>query len=273
MTDVRFVKMQGNGNDFVIIDEFKKIKIKERRNFAIQACDRRFGIGADGVLFISKSSAADIKMELFQPDGSEAEMCGNGIRCLVTYAINSGYIPRGKVTVETKAGVLGVKAKTGSVVVDMGVPKFARCDIPAKGAEGHFIESMCGHVVSAVNTGVPHAVIFVDDLDIDILDVAPKIRFDPIFPQGTNVDFVKVDGNTLLVRTYERGVEFETLSCGTGAVASAVVANQMGLVGSVVKVKTRGGALKIILKDGRVFMEGPAEMVFKGIYQISAHKR
>ena len=271
MTDVRFVKMQGNGNDFVIIDEFKKTKIKERRNFAIQASDRRFGIGADGVLFLSKSNVADIKMELFQPDGSEAEMCGNGIRCLVTYAINSGYIPRGKVTVETKAGVLGVKAKKGSVVVDMGVPKFARCDIPAKGAEGHFIESMCGHVVSAVNTGVPHAVIFVDDLDIDILDVAPKIRFDPIFPHGTNVNFVKVDGNTLLVRTYERGVEFETLSCGTGAVASAVVANQMGLVGSIVKVKTRGGALKIILKDGRVFLEGPAEMVFKGVYQISAH--
>ena len=271
MTEVRFVKMQGNGNDFIIIDEFKKITVKEKRNFAIQACDRRFGIGADGVLFLLKSSVADVKMELFQPDGSEAEMCGNGVRCLVTYAINSGYIPRGKVTIETKAGVLEVKAKKGSVVVDMGEPKFARRDIPAKGAESHFIESMYGHVVSAVNVGVPHAVIFVGDLDIDILDVAPKIRFDPVFPHGANVDFVKVEGNTLLVRTYERGVEFETLSCGTGAVASAVVANQIGLVGSVVNVKTRGGALKITLKDGRAFMEGPATTVFNGIYYVSTH--
>jgi diaminopimelate epimerase len=271
MKEVRFVKMQGNGNDFIIIDEFKKITIKEKRNFAMHACDRRFGIGADGVLFLLKSSVADVKMELFQPDGSEAEMCGNGVRCLVTYAVNSGYIPRGKVTIETKAGVLEVKAKKGSVVVDMGEPKFARRDIPAKGAESHFIENMYGHVVSAVNVGVPHAVIFVDDLDIDLLDVAPKIRFDPVFPHGANVDFVKVDGNTLLVRTYERGVEFETLSCGTGAVASAVVANQIGLVGSVVNVKTRGGALKIALKDGRAFMEGPAKTVFKGMYYMSTH--
>ncbi len=263
--------MQGTGNDFIIIDEFKKIAIKERPNFAVKACDRRFGIGADGVLFLSKSSVADVKMDLFQPDGSEAEMCGNGIRCLVTYAINSGYVPHGKVTVETKAGVLEVKAKKESVVVDMGEPKFARCDIPAEGAEDHFIESMYGHVVSAVNTGVPHAVIFVDDLDIDILDVAPKIRFDPVFPDGANVNFIKVDGNILFVRTYERGVESETLSCGTGAVASAAVANQMGLVGAAVTVKTRGGALKITLKNGHAFMEGPADTVFKGTYYASTH--
>lgn len=263
--------MQGTGNDFIIIDEFKKIAIKERPNFAVKACDRHFGIGADGVLFLSKSSLADVKMALFQPDGSEAEMCGNGIRCLVTYAINSGYVRHGKVTVETKVGVLEVKAKKESVVVDMGEPKFSRRDIPAEGAGNNFIESMYGHVVSAVNTGVPHAVIFVEDLDIDILDVAPKIRYDPIFPDGANVNFFKADGNTLFVRTYERGVESETLSCGTGAVASAAVANQMGLVGAAVTVKTRGGALKITLKGGHAFMEGSADTVFKGTYYASPH--
>jgi diaminopimelate epimerase len=127
---------------------------------------------------------------------------------------------------------------------------------------------MHGVVVSAVNTGVPHAVVFDDIANDDIADLAAKIRFDPIFPHGANVDFVKIDGNTLFVRTYERGVEHETLSCGTGAVAAAAVANQMGLIGTRVTVNTLGGSLKISLKKHGAFMEGPAEMVYKGTYLL-----
>jgi diaminopimelate epimerase len=266
MRTIEFVKMHGNGNDFIIIDEAAQRVIKNRSNFAIGTCDRRFGIGADGVLFLSRPAGADLGMRLFQPDGSEAEMCGNGIRCLVRYAIDAGYVKRGKVAVKTKAGVREVTAKKSSVIVDMGKPQFSRALIPALGAGDQFVENMHGVVVSAVNTGVPHAVVFNDQNDIDVHDLAVKIRFDPVFPQGANVDFVKVDGNTLVVRTYERGVECETLSCGTGAVAAAAVANQMGLIGTRITVKTLGGSLKVTLGKDRALMEGPAELVYKGVY-------
>lgn len=266
MRAIEFVKMHGNGNDFVIIDETEKETIRNKSSFAINTCDRRFGIGADGILFVSRPVGADLGMRLLQPDGSEAEMCGNGIRCLVMYAVDAGYVKRGSVTVKTKAGVREVTAKKSSVIVDMGKPRFGRSVIPALGTGSQFVENMHGVVVSAVNTGVPHAVIFDDQADVDVHDLAVKIRFDPVFPQGANVDFVKVDGNTLIVRTYERGVERETLSCGTGAVAAAAVANQMGLIGTRVTVKTLGGSLKVTLRKDRALMEGPAETVYKGIY-------
>jgi diaminopimelate epimerase len=193
-------------------------------------------------------------------------MCGNGIRCLVLYAVDAGYVKRGTITVKTKAGVRKVTAKKTSVIVDMGKPQFVRAAIPARGTGDVFVENMHGVVVSAVNTGVPHAVVFDDVADDAIADLAVKIRFDPIFPNGTNVDFVRIDGNTLFVRTYERGVEHETLSCGTGAVAAAAVANQMGLIGTKVAVNTLGGSLKISLKKDGAFMEGPAELVYTGTY-------
>jgi len=268
MKTIPFVKMHGNGNDFIIVDESKDGSVKSKSSFAAKACDRRFGIGADGVLFLSRPSATDLGMRLFQPDGSEAEMCGNGIRCLALYAVDAGYVRRGTVTVKTKARVRKVTTKKTSVIVDMGKPQFARSAIPARGTGDVFVENMHGVVVSAVNTGVPHAVVFDYVADNDIADLAAKIRFDPIFPHGANVDFVKIDGNTLFVRTYERGVEHETLSCGTGAVAAAAVANQMGLIGTRVTVNTLGGSLKISLKKDGAFMEGPAELVYKGTYLL-----
>ncbi len=266
MRAIPFVKMHGNGNDFVIIDEHDEVVVKRKSSFATEACDRRFGIGADGVLFVSRANDADLRMRLFQPDGSEAEMCGNGIRCLVMYAIDAGYIKRGNVVVRTKAGKRTITARKNSVIVDMGRPLFARQAIPARGAGDEFVENMYGVVVSAVNTGVPHAIIFDDKFESEFEELAPKIRFDPVFPQGVNVSFVRVDGNTLFIRTYERGIERETLSCGTGAVAAAAVANQMGLIGRRATVSTLGGSLLITLRDGRAFMEGPAETVYKGTY-------
>ncbi len=265
--------MHGNGNDFIIVDEYDDVVVKRKSPFAIKACDRRFGIGADGVLFVSRSDDADLKMRLFQPDGSEAEMCGNGIRCLVTYAIDAGYVKRGNVVVRTKAGRRKVIARKKSVIVDMGEPLFARHAIPAQGAGDEFVENMYGVVVSAVNTGVPHAIVFDDKFEDEFEELAPKIRYHPVFPQGVNVSFVRVDGNTLFIRTYERGIECETLSCGTGAVAAAAVANQMGLIGTRALVNTWGGSLLITLREGHAFMEGPAETVYKGTYFFKGVKR
>ncbi|MDO9518094.1 MAG: diaminopimelate epimerase [Methanosarcinaceae archaeon] len=270
---IEFTKLHGNGNDFIVIDEFveKIVPDNDKAEFAVKYCDRRFGIGADGVLFISRSDKADMKMRLFQPDASEAEMCGNGIRCLVKYGFDSGHIDVGTATVETMAGVLSAQTRKDDagfwVKVNMGQPLKTRAQIPAKGdAADEFIDVvMHGHSVSVINTGVPHAVIFVEDLDLDILGIAPKIRFDPIFPNGANVNFVKVDSEgEVTIRTYERGVEDETLSCGTGSVASAYLAHiHKGMDGDI-RVHTKGGDLNISIVNDIVFMEGPAVTVYKG---------
>ncbi|MCL7414920.1 MAG: diaminopimelate epimerase [ANME-2 cluster archaeon] len=269
---IPFTKLHGNGNDFIVIDEYNGPVVPDdtKADFAQKYCDRRFGIGGDGVLFLSRSDQADIKMRLFQPDRSEAEMCGNGIRCLVKYALDTGYLSPGTAAVETMAGILPVDVKNedndAQVKVNMGKPLFECKDIPATG-EGELMNEMLeGVQVSVVNTGVPHAVIFVDDLeDVDIDVMAPPIRYHNIFPKGTNVNFVSVtDKGHINLRTYERGVEGETLSCGTGSVAAVVIAHYLGLTGSEVTVNTLGGILIITLEGGYAFMEGTAKTVFSG---------
>lgn len=268
---IHFTKLHGNGNDFIVMDEFKEkvIPDNEKPAFASKYCDRRFGIGADGVLYLGSSDKADIRMRIFNPDGTEAEMCGNGIRCLVKYALDKGYI-KANATVETLAGVLSISSRLDGrtmITVDMGRPEFGRGKIPAQGS-GEFLEvGMYGYKVSAVNTGVPHAVIFVDSLEgSELFNAAPKIRYDPIFPKGTNVNFVQINSrDEITIRTYERGVEAETLSCGTGSVACAAVAHRLGKTESRIRVNTKGGGLVISLTDGTAFMEGMAERVFDGI--------
>ena len=266
---IHFTKLHGNGNDFILIDEYdgEIIPYAEKSSFAIKYCDRRFGIGADGVLYLGISDKADVSMRIFNADGTEAEMCGNGIRCLIKYALDKGYI-KGAARVETLAGVLSITSRVEEgiwIKVNMGKSEFAREKIPAKGT-GEFLRvSMHGYEVSAVNTGVPHAVILVDSLDDRLITEAPKIRYDPVFPRGTNVNFARIDSkNEITVRTYERGVEGETLSCGTGSVACAVVAHRLGKTGNWVKVNTKGGELVITIKDDDAFMEGRAERVFDG---------
>ncbi len=261
-----FVKLHGNGNDFILIDEISRVLVAEsaKRRIAIACCRRSFGIGADGVLFLTGSQRADLGMRLFQPDGSEAEMCGNGIRCLAKYAWETGYVGQ-SFDVETLAGIIPVQVRERDggfwAQVDMGVPKFDRPSIPACGAGDLINEKMGDFAVSAVNTGVPHAVIFVEDLDIDIHDAAPQIRHSSLFPEGANVNFVRA-GSSLQIRTFERGVEGETFSCGTGAVASASVAHRLGLVGDEVLVETKGGPLIITFVEEKAFMEGPAVTVY-----------
>lgn len=268
---VRFTKLHGNGNDFILIDEYneKIIQDNNKADFSLKYCDRRFGIGADGVLFLEKSGRADIKMRIFNSDGTEAQMCGNGVRCLVKYALDKGYI-REKASVETLAGILPISSKSQDktwICINMGKSQFKRAQIPAKGA-GEFLNvALHGYEVSAINTGVPHAVIFVDSLDDpELMSAAPKIRYDSIFPTGANVNFVHVDSEgEISIRTYERGVEGETLSCGTGSAACAAVSHRLGKTGNNVKVNTKGGELRITLTDNAEYMEGRAERVFEGI--------
>jgi diaminopimelate epimerase len=267
--EIQFTKMHGNGNDFILIDEFEKSVIPDemKGQFAALYCDRRFGIGADGILYFSKSAKSSVKMRLFQPDESEAEMCGNGIRCLVKYAYDNGYAKE-SCTVETLGGdmsvAMGYRGDEFFATITMPAPKFDRKDIPATG-EGEYREKIGDFEVHGVNTGVPHAVILTDALDgIDVAAGAPAIRHDASFPKGANVNFVQKTGeDSISIRTFERGVEEETFSCGTGAVAAAAVAHKLGLVGPTVHVETKGGPLTIYLDKGAK-MEGPAVTVFSG---------
>ena len=263
-----FTKLHGNGNDFILVDEMARPQVaeKDKKRFAIACCHRHCGIGSDGILFLSGSVRADLGMRLIQPDGSEAEMCGNGIRCLAKYAWDRGYVGE-QFDVETLAGIIPVQVREdeGSfwAKVNMGQPRFNRPSIPACGSGELLQERMGDYSVSAVNTGVPHAVVIVDDLDLDIMKLAPPIRHSSLFPEGANVNFVK-PGQSLEIRTFERGVEGETLSCGTGSVAAASVARRLGLAGDEVIVQTRGGPLIISFEGQNAFMEGPAVTVFSG---------
>jgi len=283
MAELVFTKLQGNGNDFILIDEFERELIPEelKAKFASLYTERRFGIGADGVLFLSKGEKAPLKMRVFNPDESEAEMCGNGIRCLAKYVVDKGYEKylmgtghsKDAFPVETLAGVIQVSTKYDEegefmATIGMPVPMFNRSEIPATG-EGEYKEEILEYTVYAVNTGVPHAVVLVDEVGaVEMAELAPAIRNHHTFITGANVNFVEKSGeNTLHIRTYERGVEAETLSCGTGAMASAAVARKLGMVGDTVHVETVGGPLTVRLGEKNE-MEGPARTVFTGSLEL-----
>jgi diaminopimelate epimerase len=283
MAELVFTKLQGNGNDFILVDEFERELIPEelKAKFASLYTDRRFGIGADGVLFLSNGEKAPLKMRVFNPDESEAEMCGNGIRCLAKYIVDKGYdkylivkgFTKDSFPVETLAGVIQVSTKYDEeeefmATIGMPAPKFNRSEIPATG-EGEYKEEILEYTVYAVNTGVPHAVVFVDEVGaVEMAELAPAIRNHHTFLTGANVNFVeKREENVLHIRTYERGVEAETLSCGTGAMASAAVARKLGMVGDTVHVETAGGPLTVRLGEKNE-MEGPARTVFTGSLEL-----
>jgi len=263
-----FTKAHGNGNDFIVVDEWDGERVKDPSAFAGRYCDRRFGVGGDGVLFLRRPEDAsnDMRMVILQPDGGEAEMCGNGARCLVRYAVEEGYVGEGEqVRVETLAGVREAVCEGEQVRVEMGVPSLDADEVPAERAVvENEVEDL---TVTAVNTGVPHAVTFVDNLsDMDVEETAPPVRHADVFPEGANVDFVERDGEAFRVRTFERGVEAETLACGTGAVAVAAVARRLGKTDEdEVRVEKSGGSLTITFDgDGTAYMRGPAVLVYEG---------
>jgi diaminopimelate epimerase len=262
-----FVKMSGTGNDFILIDHRKPVIAREvMPEFARLVCRRRFSAGADGLIFIEDSDQADFKWLFFNADGSEAEMCGNGARCAARFAYMKG-IASAHMRFETMAGIIEAKVADVNVSVLMTTPKDFRQDLEID-CDGKSIS------LHTVDTGVPHAVVFVDDYDqVDVCQLGSRIRHHQQFmPAGTNVNFVMSLGNGVFkVRTYERGVENETMACGTGAVASALIAAVKGLAKSPVEIVTSGDDRLSIIFDLRkgpvannVFLKGPAHVIYNG---------
>lgn len=272
---LEFTKMQGLGNDYIYIDA-TKIRIKNPNMLAKYMSDRHFGVGADGLILILPSSKADFSMRMFNADGSEAEMCGNGIRCVAKFVYDNCLTDKKIITVDTKAGIktltLNVVGKyVDTVKVDMGIPKYESECIPvisntkiAKNLKIEILDKI--FVVTCVSMGNPHTVIFVDDVDsFDVKKYGELIEKNEMFPQRTNVEFVEIkDNSNIKMRVWERGTG-ETLACGTGACASVVACVLNGLTSCNVRVKLLGGNLDILYNDNNhVYMTGPAKTVFEG---------
>ena len=271
---MRFWKMHGLGNDYIVIDNRdQKIGEEKVNSIAKQLCERRFSVGADGLLLVYPSTSADLKMRIFNSDGSEAEMCGNGIRCFSKYCYENGIVKKTEFSVETLAGVKNVwlTLKSNEVTqirVDMGEPKWERQTLPMLG-EGTAINVALPvdgepYQVTCLSMGNPHCVTFVENVDEFPVDyVGPSIETDKAFPKRTNVGFVQIiSRNELKVRVWERGCG-ETLACGTGTCAAVAAAKKLGKVDNKVTVHVLGGDLIVEVAD-TLFLTGAAEKVFEG---------
>jgi len=279
-TRIRFTKMVAAGNDFAVIDN-RRSRLSPRALSALGAriCDRKFGIGADGLLVVEASRAADFTMRTINPDGSEAEMCGNGARCFAFYCARLLRKPRVDLKIKTRAGFIRAHVDGDRIGIDLTAPRDLKLDIPVRignrTLRAHFID-----------TGVPHAVVFVDAVGpMDIIDLGRRIRHHRAFaPRGTNVNFVELTGeSSASIRTYERGVEDETLGCGTGSTAGALIAAlKTRPVGAVEKpgprrsfdILTRSGEVVTIsyfLRNGifsGVRLKGTAAFVYEGTWPL-----
>jgi diaminopimelate epimerase len=261
---IPFMKMSGSGNDFILIDHREPFLKEDRlKEFIRKVCRRRISVGADGLILIERSKKADFKWRYYNADGSEAEMCGNGGRCAARFAYLKG-VTGPSLKFETLAGILSAQVDEKRVKLEMTKPFGLKLD------ETLLIDGK-KQVFSSINTGVPHAVLFVEDLEgLDMVTIGKTIRFHSNFaPSGTNVNFIRLEkGSQLSIRTYERGVEDETLACGTGAVASALIAAFKGLVKSPVSIKTRGGEVLTVYFEiearevKRVFFEGDVHIIY-----------
>jgi diaminopimelate epimerase len=271
---MRFWKMHGLGNDYVVVDNRdQKISAGHASVFAKRICERRFSVGADGLLLVCASKTADVNMRIFNADGSEAEMCGNGIRCFAKYCYENGITPKTEFSVETLAGIKHVWLtlngnEVSAVKVDMGAPNWQRSSLPMLG-QGTAINDTLevdgkSYTVTCLSMGNPHCVTFVENVSgFPVATVGPLIENHKAFPKRTNVGFVQVlNRNELRVRVWERGCG-ETLACGTGTCAAVAAANKLGKVGGKVKVHVLGGDLQVEV-GASVFLSGPAEKVYEG---------
>ena len=270
MEAIEFWKMNGSGNDFILIDNREGVVAEGDKSRLVQrVCRRRESAGADGLIFLTNSDRYDFGWQYFNADGGEVDMCGNGTRCIARFAYLKG-IAGTKMTFETLTGPVSAEVMGRVVKVLMPDPSNLQLDIDLP-REREWL------TVDSINTGVPHVVVQVENLkDHPVVDQGRSIRYDPLFsPEGTNANFVKVHGLDLVEsRAYERGVEDETLACGTGAIASALVASARGMVASPVRVKTRGGEeLKIHFgKEGDRFKEIWLEGGTSIVYQAELHE-
>ena len=277
-TTIQFTKMHGAGNDYVFIDG--RNSTLNWSSLAISISDRHFGVGADGLIVAFDSKDADIRMQMYNLDGSEGMMCGNGIRCFVAFGVNIGLLNRDSASfsVETASGILEVTPiwendQMVAASVNMGLPKFLSSEVPfiLKGyqsLEDYDLEIEDQHfAVSALSMGNPHAVTILDTpiSGFDLAHIGPKIENHPIFPQQVNFEIINILNRDLIsLRVWERG-SGQTLACGTGACAAAVIAIKKGLVNNKVTVKLPGGDLEIQWEnDSDVYMKGPIKTVFQG---------
>lgn len=274
-----FVKMHGLGNDFVFIED-KTGQDKDYTALARAMCNRHTGIGADGLIVIVDSRVADVRMRIINSDGSEAEMCGNGIRCFAKYVYDSGIIEKKRFTVETPAGIMepeitvGADNKAELITINMGRPSFNRSEIPMEGADGRVLnEDLCvdgeNWKITSLLMGVPHTVTYVDDVDtVDIEKIGPLFEKHEAFPKHTNINFAQqMDDRTVKVRTWERGAG-ATLACGTGSCSVAVASFLNGRTGREVDIQLPLGILHIEYReeDGNVYMTGTAAVSFTGTW-------
>ena len=274
-SSISFTKMESGGNDFIVIDNRKKMLPRDLSKLAVNICQRRSSIGADGLILLERAEKADYRMRIFNPDGSEPEMCGNGARCLAKFAFING-IASPKAIMETKAGKVRAWVKGKKVKVKLSTPSDIKINFEIS------LKPRGSQKVNFINVGVPHVVVFVPALDkLNVESLGRMIRYHQRFaPSGANVNFVTLQGrNSIYIRTYERGVETETLACGTGAVASALLSGLQGKVSSPVQVHTRGGeTLKVeyVIKKNvggmekfkGVWLEGEVRVVYKGEVEV-----
>jgi len=259
---LEFFKMSASGNDFIVIDNRDGRVDKgfpDTAGFIRKICRVHHSVGADGVILIENSDRHDFRWRFFNADGSEAEMCGNGGRCAARFAFMTG-ITKEKMAFETIAGVIKAEVNGTRVKLQLTTPFDMKLDYPV-GLEDKEI------FLSSVNTGVPHAVLLVDDVDyMPVEELGRLVRYHKAFGEkGTNVDFVEViDKENLKLRTYERGVEGETYACGTGAVAVGVILKEKALVESPVNIKTKGGEMLKVYVDGEVYLEGDTKLIYVG---------
>jgi diaminopimelate epimerase len=268
MAGISFSKLSGSGNDFILIDNRDGRVPKERLSeTARRLCRRKFSVGADGFIALERSETADFRWQFFNADGSTAEMCGNGGRCAARFAAERGLAGE-RLCFETLAGTIRAEVRGSRVKLELPPPGAWEPDreIPLDSGSVR---------ASSLHTGVPHAVVCVEDLEaVDVEGLGRRIRFHPLFrPAGTNADFIRRgEGNRILLRTYERGVEAETLACGTGAVAGACVASHRWALQSPVEVLTRGGEVLTVFfsrdprtgRYGDLFLEGGTLWVYDG---------
>ena len=275
---MKFTKMHGIGNDYIYFNCLEK-EIENPEELSIKLSDRHFGVGGDGIVLILPSDKADFRMRMFNADGSEGKMCGNATRCIGKYVYEKGITDKKEITLETLSGIKTLKLsvneenKVESVEVNMGEAILKASEIPVKFDKEKVINERVKitdseYNITCVSMGNPHCVVYMDEIDdLDLEKLGPKFENDSIFPERVNTEFIKViDENTLKMRVWERG-SGETWACGTGACAAVVssVLNGYCKYDTPIKIKLLGGELSIkFMKNGLVYMSGPAEFVFEG---------
>ena len=285
--EIPFVKMHGIGNDYIYIDALKGeapdfLKEENLPDLSKKISDRHFGVGSDGLILILPSDIADFRMRIFNADGSEAYMCGNGIRCVGKYVYDLGYTKKKNLSIDTLSGLKNLELITGergveSVIVNMGSPFFKRKDLPAQGEKEDEMKDQIlvskgkEFKVTGVSMGNPHGVVYVNDIEnLDLLKIGPELENHKVWIDRANIEFVKVISPTeIKVRVWERGSE-ETMACGTGACAATVISYKKGYVNPEITVHLRGGDLKVLYdeRNNNVRMAGPANFIAKGIYLL-----